>query len=142
MSRNIYRGDPREYAVYFGSHYEVVLVQTLNLLGLQRDSRVAPAKTDIGVMAFGFCEFTNLLDKTKCLPEILERSSRSDERPQPSASLGCAVERKPISASFHLEDHEAKNHLGPVGDNPGGSRTTDSDCARSSRKSHHESLME
>jgi hypothetical protein len=63
---------PRKYLVYLAGHYEVVLMQPLNLLGLQRDSRIAPTKTDIGMMAFGFCEFTNLLDKAKRLPEILE----------------------------------------------------------------------
>jgi hypothetical protein len=66
------RGGACKNAVYLGGHYEIVLMQSLNLLGLQRDSRLAPAKTDIGMMAFGFCEFTYLLDKAKCLSEILE----------------------------------------------------------------------
>jgi hypothetical protein len=63
---------PRKYSVYLGGHYEVVLMEAFNLLSLQRDIRVAPTKTDIGMMAFGFCEFTNFLDEAKCLPEILE----------------------------------------------------------------------
>jgi len=63
---------PRKYSVYLTGQYEVVLMQALNLLGLERDSRVAPSKTDIRMVAFGFCEFTNLLDKAKRLPEILE----------------------------------------------------------------------
>jgi hypothetical protein len=63
---------PRKYSVYLAGHYEVVLVQPINLLGLQRDSRVAPTKSDIGMMAFDFCKLTNLLDKAKCLSEVLE----------------------------------------------------------------------
>jgi hypothetical protein len=72
MLWSVHQGGPRKYSVYFGSHYEVVLMQPLNLLGLQRDSRIAPTKTDIWMVAFVFCEFTNLSDKAKRLPEILE----------------------------------------------------------------------
>jgi hypothetical protein len=75
------RGGRRKYSVYLGGHYEVVLMEALNLLGLQRDSRVAPTKTDIGMMTFGFCEFTNLLDKAKCFPEILEPEVPLDPTP-------------------------------------------------------------
>src|SRR5262245_57729049 len=78
ISVNVHRGALGKYSVYFPGHYEVVLVQPLNLLGLQRDNRVAPAKTDTGMMAFGFCEFTNLLDKAECLSEILEPKAPLD----------------------------------------------------------------
>src|SRR5262249_58097128 len=64
------RGRPSEYAVNLGGHDEVVLMQSLDLLGLQRDRRIAPTKADIRMMAFSFREFTNLLNKGKRLPEI------------------------------------------------------------------------
>src|SRR5271154_6313039 len=66
------RGRPSEYAVNLGGHDEVVLMQSLDLLGLQRDRRIAPTEADIRMMAFSFREFTNLLNKGKCLPEIVK----------------------------------------------------------------------
>jgi hypothetical protein len=45
-------------------------MQSLDLLGLQRDRRIAPTEADIRMMAFGFREFTNLLNKGKRLAEI------------------------------------------------------------------------
>src|SRR6202162_5318319 len=45
-------------------------MQSLDLLGLQRDRRIAPAEADIRMMAFSFRELTNLLNKGKRLPEI------------------------------------------------------------------------
>jgi hypothetical protein len=59
-----------EYAVDLGGHDEVVLMQPLDLLGLERDRRIAPTEADVWMMAFSFREFTNLLNKGKCLPEI------------------------------------------------------------------------
>ena len=41
------RGRPSEYAVNLGGHDEVVLMQSLDLLGLQRDRRIAPTEADI-----------------------------------------------------------------------------------------------
>jgi hypothetical protein len=45
-------------------------MQSLDLLGLQRDRRIAPTEADIRMMALSFREFTNLLNKGKYLPEI------------------------------------------------------------------------
>ena len=45
-------------------------MQSLDLLGLQRDRRIAPTEADIRMMAFSFREFTNPLNKGKRLPEI------------------------------------------------------------------------
>ena len=64
------RGRASEYAVDLGGHDEIVLMQTLDLLGLQRDRRIAPTEADVRMMAFSFREFTNLLNKGKRLPEI------------------------------------------------------------------------
>ena len=47
-------------------------MQTLDLLGLQRDRRIAPTEADVRMMAFSFREFTNLLNKGECLPEIVK----------------------------------------------------------------------
>ena len=53
-------------------------MQSLDLLGLQRDRRIAPTKADIRMMAFSFREFTNLLNKGKCLPEIAKSEAPLD----------------------------------------------------------------
>jgi hypothetical protein len=67
-----------EYAVNLGGHDEVVLMQPLDLLGLQRDRRVAPTEADIRMMAFRFREFTNLLNKGQRLPEIAKPEAPLD----------------------------------------------------------------
>ena len=85
ISRSVHQRGPRKYSVYLGGHYEVVLMQA-HLLGMERDSRVAPSKTDIRMVAFGFCDFTNLLDKAKRLPEILEPEVPLDRR---ASSINC-----------------------------------------------------
>src|SRR3984893_10561422 len=72
------RGRPSEYAVNLGGHDEVVLMQSLDLLGLQRDRRIAPTEADIRMMAFSFREFTNLLNKGKRLPEIAKPEAQLD----------------------------------------------------------------
>src|SRR5258708_23479449 len=72
------RGRSSEYAVNLGGHDEVVLMQSLDLLGLQRDRRIAPTEADIRMMAFGFREFTNLLNKGKRLAEIAKPEAPLD----------------------------------------------------------------
>jgi hypothetical protein len=49
-----------------------------DLLGLQRDRRVAPTEADIRMMAFSFREFTNLLNKGKRLAEIAKPKAPLD----------------------------------------------------------------
>ena len=70
-------GRASEYAVDLGRHYEVVLMQSLDLLGLQRDRCIAPTEVDIRMMAFSFREFTNLLNKSKRLRKLRNRKLRS-----------------------------------------------------------------
>jgi hypothetical protein len=53
-------------------------MQSLDLLGLQRDRRIAPTEADIRMMAFSFREFANLLNKGKCLPEIAKPKAPLD----------------------------------------------------------------
>jgi len=61
-----------EHSVDLARHDEIVLVQSLDFLGAQRDGRVTPAEADVGVMAFGLSEFTNLLDKGPCFAKVAE----------------------------------------------------------------------
>jgi len=71
-------GHARKYAVNLGGHDEIILMQSLDFLGLQRDRGIAPTEADIRMMAFSFREFTYFLDKSKRLPEIAkpDRSMR------------------------------------------------------------------
>ena len=77
-SQNLRRGHASEYTVDLGGHDEVVLMQSIDLLGLQRDGRLAPTEADIRMMAFSFREFTNLLNKGKRLPEIAKPEAPLD----------------------------------------------------------------
>src|SRR6266699_390302 len=73
-----HHGSLCKYAVNFGGHDEIVLMQSLDLLGLQRDRGIAPTEADVRMMAFSFREFTNLLDKGKRLPEIAKPEAPLD----------------------------------------------------------------
>ena len=53
-------------------------MQSMDLLGLQRDRDIAPAEADVRMMAFSFREFTNLLNKGKRLPEIAKPEAALD----------------------------------------------------------------
>ena len=68
----------REYAVNLGCHDEIVLMQALDLLGLQGDRGIAPTEADIRMMAFSFCKFPNFPDKGKRLPEIAKAEAPFD----------------------------------------------------------------
>src|SRR5215469_3722257 len=59
-------------AVELRCHDEVVLVQSLDLFGLQRNLRVTPAKSDVWVMTFGFGERRCPLDKLESLAKVSE----------------------------------------------------------------------
>jgi hypothetical protein len=68
----------REYAINFGGHDEIVLMQSLDLLGLQRDRGIAPTEADIRMMAFSFRKLTNFLDEGKRFPEIAKPEAPLD----------------------------------------------------------------
>ena len=72
-------------------------MQSLDLLGLQRDRRIAPTEADIRMMAFGFREFTNLLNKGKRGNCETGSSARCGELPPPVASLGPVRERAQLA---------------------------------------------
>ena len=54
MVKKSRRGFASEYAVNLGGHDEVVLMQSMDLLGLQGDRHIAPAEADVRMMAFSF----------------------------------------------------------------------------------------
>src|SRR4051812_30480552 len=62
----------RRHAVDFCSHDKIVLVQSFDLLCLQRHGCVAPAEADIRVMAFGLGQISHLFHEGECLGKILE----------------------------------------------------------------------
>jgi hypothetical protein len=63
---------PIDHAVGLARHDEIILVQSLDLLGAQRNGRATPAETAIGVMAFALGELADLLHEGKRFPEIVE----------------------------------------------------------------------
>jgi hypothetical protein len=67
-----------EHSVDLARHDEIVLVQSFDLLGAQGDGRVTPAEVDVGVMAFGFGELTDFLNKDELFPEIAESKRALD----------------------------------------------------------------
>jgi hypothetical protein len=58
-------------------HDEVVPMQSFDLLGAQRDSRITPAEADVRVMAFRLGKLTDFLNKVERFPRDcgIERSS-------------------------------------------------------------------
>ena len=71
-------GSASEYAVDLSGHDEVVLMQSFDLLGLQRDRCIAPTEVDVRMMAFSFRKFTNLLNKSKRRQEIAKSEAPLD----------------------------------------------------------------
>jgi hypothetical protein len=64
-------------AVELGGHDEVVLVQALDLLGPQRDRRVAPAEADVGVVPLRLGQFAARATKANAPRKSLNRKRRS-----------------------------------------------------------------
>ena len=52
-----------EQPINLARHDEVVLMQSFDLLGAQRDSSIAPAEADVWVMAFCLGKLTDFLNK-------------------------------------------------------------------------------
>ena len=59
-----------KHPIDLARHDKIVLVQSLDFLGAQRDGRVAPAEADIGMMAFGFSQITHVSNKVERFVEI------------------------------------------------------------------------
>jgi hypothetical protein len=69
-------------------HYEIILVQAFDLLCLQRDRRITPAETHIGMMAFSFRKLAYLANEGERMSEIL--------KPEISLNAPCLVVQPPI----------------------------------------------
>ena len=67
-----------EHPIDLARHDKIVLVQSLDLLGAQRDGRVAPAEADIGVMAFGFSQVAHVSNKAERFLKIAEAEGSFD----------------------------------------------------------------
>jgi len=62
-----------EHPIELARQDKIVLVQSLDLLGAQRDRRVTPAEADIGVMAFGFSQVTHGSNKPSASGKLRKR---------------------------------------------------------------------
>ena len=58
--------------VNLGRHDEIILMQSINLLGLQRYRGLAPAKSNIRVVTFGLSELTDPFDESERLAKVAE----------------------------------------------------------------------
>src|ERR1700682_919209 len=58
--------------VCLGRHDEVVLVQTLNFLGLPGDLGPAPSEADVGMVSLALRQAADLGDEVHCFLEVLE----------------------------------------------------------------------
>jgi hypothetical protein len=67
-------------------------MQSLDLVGLQRDPRIAPTEAYIRVMAFSFGEFTDVLNKGKRLAEVAK-----PEAPLDAVSFVCKLPVRGLS---------------------------------------------
>src|SRR5262249_12763185 len=69
---------PIEDPIDLARHNKIVLVQSLDLLGAQRDGRVTPAEADIRMMTFGFSQITDLANKAERFLKIAEEEGSFD----------------------------------------------------------------
>src|SRR5262245_22935563 len=72
------RGLLIQEAIYLGRHDEIVLVQPLDLLRLQRKGSVAPPEADVGTVALLLGEFADFLHERERLTEVLEPEGALD----------------------------------------------------------------
>jgi len=61
-----------EQPINLARHDEVVLMQSFDLLGAQRDSRITSAEADVWVMAFCLGKLTDFPKNAERFPEIVE----------------------------------------------------------------------
>ena len=88
---------------------DAVLVQSLDLLGAQRNARVTPAETDVGVVPFGFSQVADVANKAERFPKIAEAEGSFDtvaiivqfpiRSLRPKMLRFCQRERRKVSAS-------------------------------------------
>jgi ISXO2-like transposase domain len=58
-----------EQPINLARHDEVVLMQSFDLLGAQRDSSIAPAEADVRVMAFWLGKLTNFHEEAHSMDD-------------------------------------------------------------------------
>jgi hypothetical protein len=75
-------------------HDEVILMQALDLLGAQRDLRIAPTEGDVGMMSLCLGEFSRTVDKCKGLTAAPNGEANITAAPNPSSN-SCPDRRKP-----------------------------------------------
>jgi hypothetical protein len=63
-----------EQPINLARHDEVVLMQSFDLLGAQRDSSITPAEADVRVMAFCLGKLTNFLNKSNASRKLWNRT--------------------------------------------------------------------
>src|SRR6266403_4491144 len=76
-----------EQPINLALHDEVVLMQSFDLLGAQRDSRTTPAEADVRVMAFCLGKLTDFLNKAARFPEIVESNGPPDAVGHPPLAI-------------------------------------------------------
>ncbi len=75
-----------EQPINLARHDEVVLMQSFDLLGAQRDSSITPAEADVRVMAFCLGKLTNFLNKVERFQEIVESNGAPGEVGPPAVT--------------------------------------------------------
>ena len=71
--RNAFRSiAAARHFVNFDRHDEVVFVQTLDFLGLQRNRGVAPAERDIGMMTLVLSQIADFVNEFQLFGKVLE----------------------------------------------------------------------
>jgi hypothetical protein len=86
-----------EQPINLARHDEVVLMQSFDLPGVQRDSRITAAEADVWVMAFCLGKLTDFLNNAERFPEIVESNGPPD-----------AVGRAPLAIASLLVRPEAR----------------------------------
>ena len=92
-----------EQPINLARHDEVVLMQSFDLLGAQRDSSITPAEADVRVMAFCLGKLTDILNKAECFPKIVESNGPLDAVGRPLLAIVSLLVR-PEARLRHLPD--------------------------------------
>jgi hypothetical protein len=92
-----------EQPINLARHDEVVLMESFDLLGAQRDSRTTSAEADVRVMAFCLGKLTDFLNKAARFPEIVESNGPLDAVGRPPLAIVPLLER-PEARLPHLPD--------------------------------------
>ncbi|SIN99798.1 hypothetical protein SAMN05443247_01285 [Bradyrhizobium erythrophlei] len=92
-----------EQPINLARHDEVVLMESFDFLGAQRDSRTTPAEADVGVKACCLGKLTDFLNKSVRFPEIVESNGPLDAVGRPPLAIVPLLVR-PEARLPHLPD--------------------------------------